>query len=84
MLVGKLTEQQKNSLVGQLVEPDLYFNPVLSYGTIPAEWVVSKQEIDASIYPQNSWVKTLPLIEFVPKPKDSENYFNQFFSGSVN
>jgi hypothetical protein len=82
MLVGQLTEQQKNDLVGQLVQPDWYFNPVLSYGTIPAEWVISTQEMDSTIYPQNQWVKNLPLIEFVPKPKESENYYTQFFSGN--
>jgi hypothetical protein len=81
MLVGQLTEQQKNDLVGQLVQPDWYFNPVLSYGTIPAEWVISTQEMDSTIYPQNQWVKNLPLIEFVPKPEESENYYTQFFSG---
>jgi hypothetical protein len=72
MLVGLLTEEQKESLVGQLVSPDLYFNPVLSYGSIPAEWVISTQEIDASIYPEHLWVKSLPLIEYTPKPLEEE------------
>jgi hypothetical protein len=82
MLVGKLTEQQKNDLVGKLVQPDWYFYPVLSYGTVPAEWVISTQEIDCSIYYENEWIKNLPLIEFVPKPEEPENYFTQFFSGN--
>ena len=84
MLVGLLTQQQKNDLVGQLVQPDWYFNPVLSYGTIPEEWVISTQEMDSTIYPQNEWVKNLPLIEYVPKPIESENYYNQFFNGDTN
>lgn len=80
MLVGKLTQEQKDSLVGQLVQPDWYFYPVLSYGNIPSDWVISQEEMNASIYPQNSWVKELPLIEYIPKPQETENYYNQFFS----
>ena len=82
MLVGKLTQEQKDLLVGQLVQPDWYFYPVLSYGTIPAEWIISQEEMNGSIYPQNVWVKELPLIEFIPKPKESENYYNQFFGNN--
>jgi hypothetical protein len=82
MLVAKLTQEQKDNLVGQLVQPSWKFNPVLSYGNVPSDWVISTHEVEASIYPQNSWVKNLPLIEFVPKPVESENHFNQFFSGT--
>lgn len=68
MLVGLLTEQQKDWLVGapkQLVQPDWYFNPVQD-GTSQKNWVISQEEMAASIYPQNDFVKTLPLIEWVP------------------
>jgi hypothetical protein len=64
ILVGKLTELQKTDLEGQLVQPDWYFYPVLD-GNTPPNWVISTEEINASIYPQNEWVKNLPLIEWV-------------------
>ena len=63
MKVGILTIQEKESLVGQLVEPDWYFNPVLDCNV---NWIISTQEINGSIYPQNEWVKTIPLIDWCP------------------
>ena len=84
MKVGQLTEQQKNDLVGQLVQHDWYFNPFESYGVIPFEWVISTEEINNSIYPENQWVKTIPLIDYVfPTSGDTENYYNQFFNGET-
>lgn len=62
--VAALTINQKDSLVGQLVQPDWYFNPILSGGTIP--WVISEQEIDNSIYPEHDWIKDLTLVEYNP------------------
>ena len=64
-LVAQLTEHQKDSLVGQLVQPDLYFNPIQD---INDTWIISTEEIDNSIYPEHEWIKDLPLIEYVPKP----------------
>lgn len=64
ILVGKLTEQEKISLEGQLVQPNWYFNPVLD-GSNPQNWVITPIEMDSSIYPQNEWVKSIPLIEWV-------------------
>lgn len=64
MLVGKLTEEQKLLLEGEMVAVHWYFNPVLD-GNTPPNWVISLQEINGSIYPQNEWVKDLPLIEWV-------------------
>ena len=63
MKVGILTTIEKETLDGQLVEPNWYFNPVLDCNV---NWVISTQEIDGSIYPQNEWVKTLPLIDWCP------------------
>jgi hypothetical protein len=75
MKVGLLTTIEKETLDGQLVEPNWYFNPVLDCN---ADWIISTQEIDGSIYPQNDWVKTLPLIDWcppIPSPSGStENY----------
>ena len=66
MKVSILTIEQKESLIGQLVQPDWYFYPVLDCNN---NWVISSQEIDNSIYPQNEWVKTLPLIDWCePEP----------------
>jgi hypothetical protein len=87
MLVGELTTEQKELLTGQMVEQDWFFNPFLSYNTPEGVWVITTQEIDGSIYPENEWVKQLPLIDYVPLPNPSgltENYFNQFFSGQTN
>ena len=63
MIVGLLTTTEKESLDGQLVQEDWYFNPVLDCNT---DWIISTQEIDGSIYPQNEWVKSLPLIDWCP------------------
>jgi hypothetical protein len=74
MKAGILTITQKESLEGQLVQPDWYFYPVLDCN---ADWIISTQEIDGSIYPQNEWVKTLPLIDWcepIPVSGSTENY----------
>lgn len=63
MKVAKLTLTQKDDLVGQLVQPDWYFNPVVDCDD---DWIISSQEIDASIYPQNEWVKSLILTDWCP------------------
>lgn len=73
MKVGLLTITQKESLDGQMVQQDWYFNPVLDCDT---NWIISTQEIDASIYPQNDFVKTIPLIDWcqptpIPPPSGS-------------
>jgi len=64
ILVGKLTEGQREDLEGQMVQPDWYFYPIID-GNTPPNWVISQEEINGSIYPQNDWVKNLPLIEWV-------------------
>ena len=63
-LVAPLTINQKDSLIDQLVQPDWYFNPILSGGTDP--WVISEQEINGSIYPDHIWIKDLSLVEYNP------------------
>jgi hypothetical protein len=65
MKVGILTITQKESLEGQLVQPDWYFNPVLDCDN---NWIISTQEIDNSIYPQNDWIKSLSLIDWCSPP----------------
>lgn len=73
MKVGLLTITEKESLVGQLVEPNWYFNPTLDCNV---NWIISTQEINGSIYPQNEWVKTLPLIDWCPPIPPSGSTMN--------
>jgi hypothetical protein len=64
--VGLLTESQKNELVGQLYDEDSYFNPIQDAND---DWIISIEEIDQCVNPEFQWVKTLPLIEYKPKPE---------------
>jgi hypothetical protein len=61
MKVVLLTEPEKNSLVGELVQPDWYFNPIQDCN---GDWIISTQEVDSSIYPQHEWIKSMPLIDW--------------------
>ena len=63
-LVAPLTINQKDSLIDQLVQPDWYFNPILSGGTEP--WIITEQEINSSIYSDHIWIKDLSLVEYNP------------------
>jgi hypothetical protein len=65
MKVGLLTIQQKEDLVEQKYAPDSYFNPIQD---IDNNWVISTQEIDYCINSAFFWVKSLPLIDYKPKP----------------
>ena len=63
--VGLLTESQKDSLFGQLYDDDSYFNPIQDDFD---QWIISVQEMEFCVNPEFMWVKTLPLIEYKPKP----------------
>ena len=63
--VGLLTENQKDSLVGQLYDEDSYFNPIQDDFD---NWIISIEEMDFCVNPEFQWVKDLPLIDYVPKP----------------
>jgi hypothetical protein len=63
--VGLLTELQKNELVGQLYDDDSYFNPIQDDLD---QWIISTEEMEFCVNPEFQWVKTLPLIEYKPKP----------------
>jgi hypothetical protein len=63
--VGLLTETEKDSLVGQQYAPDSYFNPIQDLND---NWVISIEEIEQCTNPLFNWVKTLPLINYEPKP----------------
>lgn len=64
VLVGLLTEQQKDLLVGQLFAPDSYFNPLQD---INLNWIISVEEIEQTITLEFMWVKDLPLIPYTAK-----------------
>jgi hypothetical protein len=63
--VGLLTENQKNSLIGQLYDEDSYFNPIQDDLD---NWIISVEEMDFCVNPEFAWVKDLPLIDYKPKP----------------
>jgi hypothetical protein len=63
--VGLLTESQKNELVGQLYDEDSFFNPITD---LSDNWIISVEEMEFCVNPEFQWVKTLPLIEYKPKP----------------
>jgi hypothetical protein len=63
--VGLLTESQKNELLGQLYDEDSYFNPIQD---LEDNWIISVEEMEFCVNPEFQWVKTLPLIEYIPKP----------------
>jgi hypothetical protein len=63
--VGLLTENQKDSLVGQLYDEDSYFNPIQD---ISDQWIISIEEMEFCVNPEFQWVKDLPLIDYKPKP----------------
>jgi hypothetical protein len=63
--VGLLTEPQKNELVGQLYDEDSYFNPIQDDFD---QWIISTEEMEFCVNPVFMWVKTLPLIDYKPKP----------------
>jgi hypothetical protein len=63
MLVGLLTIEQKEKLLGVEFEPLSYFNPVQD---VSNNWIISTTEMDDNINPDFMWVKDLPLIEWMP------------------
>jgi hypothetical protein len=62
--VHLLTIEQKDELVGQWYDPDSYFNPIQDAND---DWIISVEEVDQCINPDFLWVKTTPLIEYIPK-----------------
>lgn len=67
MLVGLLTIEQKDQLVGTALQHDWFFNPVQDGN---GDWIITTQEIDNNINPDVMWVKDLPLIVYVPPITD--------------
>jgi len=63
MIVGLLTEIQKDQLIGQRYDEDSLFNPVQDGN---GDWIISTEEIEQNIYSEFDWIKTLPMIEYIP------------------
>lgn len=66
MMVILLTLEQKEEITGRQYAPDSYFNPIQD---INDNWIISQEEAD-QCYEEYGWLKTLPLIEYQPKPSD--------------
>ena len=63
-LVGLLTIEQKELLVGQWYSSDSYYNPIQD---INDNWVISVEEIANTTNPDTLWVKDIELITYEPK-----------------
>jgi len=63
--VGLLTENQKDSLIGQMYDEDSYFNPIQDDFD---NWIISIEEMEFCVNAEFQWVKDLPLIDYKPKP----------------
>lgn len=68
-LVGLLTVEQKESLVGVQYTSDSYYNPIQD---INDNWVISTEEMIYTTNPDTMWVKDLDLIEYIAKPVSPE------------
>jgi hypothetical protein len=64
ILVGLLTLDQYDQIVGQLFAPDSFFNPIQDFND---NWIISQEEMDFCTNPEFLWVKALPLIDYNPK-----------------
>jgi hypothetical protein len=80
MKVGILTITEKESLDGQSVQIDWDFNPIQDCNN---DWIISTQEIEGSIYPQNEWVKTLPLIDWCAPPSPLSSGYTGTYTGNT-
>jgi hypothetical protein len=61
MKVAKLTEKEKDFLIGQEVENGVKFNPIQDENN---NWIISLEEFESA---KIEWVKALPLIDYKPK-----------------
>ena len=64
ILVGLLTESQKEQIQGKEFAKDSFFNVIQDKNN---NWVISIQEMEQATIPPYQWVHDLPLIEYIPK-----------------
>jgi hypothetical protein len=62
--VGILTEEQKDSIVGQQFTTDSFFNPIQDKWD---NWIISVEEMAYCTNSTFLWVKDLDLIPYEPK-----------------
>jgi hypothetical protein len=62
-LVAILTQEQKDSIEGQYLTDNWIFNCSLDNNN---NWTLGQPQIDACTVEQFQWVKTLPLVEWIP------------------
>ncbi len=67
ILVGLLTIDQYDQIVGQMFDEDSFFNPIQDAND---DWIISEEEINFCTNPEFFWVKQLPLIEYLPKQQN--------------
>ena len=67
ILVGLLTIDEYNQVVGQMFDEDSFFNPIQDAND---DWIISEEEINFCTNPEFLWVKNLPLIEYLPKQQN--------------
>jgi len=63
MNVYKLTEEQKDQLVGQTWNGTAYFNPTLDAN---GNWFISNEEVNGCEKQEFAWVKELAEIDYNP------------------
>jgi len=63
MEVYKLTEEQKDNLIGQSYDGEQYFNPTLD---ADGNWFISIEEINSCNKEEFLWINDLPTINHNP------------------
>ena len=63
MQVVKITEQQKDLLIGQTWDGVTFFNPTLDAN---GNYFVSQEEVNGCNKPEFQWLKSCELIEHIP------------------
>ena len=69
MGVYKLTEEQKDNLIGQTYDGEQYFNPTLD---ADGNWFISVEEINSCNKEEFSWINDLIAINYNPVIREIE------------
>lgn len=65
--VGIITEEQAVMLTGESY--DKYGSSFSPVQDVNDNWVISQVEIESNMNAQFSWVNSIPLVEYKPKPE---------------
>jgi len=74
MKVRKVTEVQKEQLVGQTYDGVCFFNPVLD---ADGNWFISNEEVQFCNKVEFDWINDLPEIDYNPVPAPDFTNENQ-------